>query len=412
MKPEENIERLLNDMNVTPDPEKDKQILKAVLAAQVEAEQHTSVNMKLVIWRMIMHSRITKSIAAVILIIAGITGMNLLNKPSAWAIEQSIEVMENYRGLSCYGTITIPWTEFYEQLGVHLPDLPEPTGNFTMWAQADDEFSRTAKAKIHYPNNFTILGSKLHSYIQLADGTTYDMAGDYTKMTIWPGSTSLRQLKDGTDTWVELHGVDSETGRKRIFVKCGISAAQRSWQFEFDSESKLLVNFKQWNASSCHQGTPTIEQNRFVYYDQLPEDIFEIGLPESDKIIPVNTPLTNPDYGISAEGLTQEEACYQIVEEVWQAINEHNFEMIRKLVPLAAHMNDDQIKGVIGDQPGSIKLLEMGDIYESILGLTVPCIYQEDDKKKTVDVVVMFRDNDGLSSCIVYGNLGQSRPVE
>ena len=148
------------NQNVTPDPEKDEQVLKAILAAQVETRQPTPANMTPGIWRMIMHSKITKFIVAAIIIIAGITGMNLLNEPSAWAIEQSIEAMEKYRGFSCYGTITIPWMEFFEQLGVHnLPDFPQPTGEFEMWAQADEEFSRTAKAKIYYPNNFTILGS-------------------------------------------------------------------------------------------------------------------------------------------------------------------------------------------------------------------------------------------------------------
>jgi hypothetical protein len=420
MKPAKKIERLLNDMNVTPDPEKDEQLLKTVLEAQVETNQNTPDNMKSEIWRMIMHSKITKPIVAVIIIIAGIIGMNLLNEPSAWAIEQSIEAMEKYRGYSCYGTITIPWTEFFKQLGVHnLPDLPELTGDFEEWAQADEEFSRTSKTKIYCPNNVIISGSKLHAYIQLADGTTYDIAGDYMKMTMWPGSTSLRQLKDGTDTWIELHGVDSETGRKRIFVKCGISATNRSWQFEFDSESKLLVNMKQWNSSSCHQGTPTIVLNRFVYYDRLPENIFEIDLPEPDKIITVNTPLINPDYGISAEGLTQEEACYKITKQVWQAIDENNYEMIRKLAPLVAHMNDDQLKSMfdqaksmLGDESASLKLLEMEEIYEGVLGPTVPCVFQVGDKKMIVDIVVMFRENDGLSSCIIYGNIGQARPVE
>lgn len=413
MKPAEKIERLLNYMNVTPDPEKDERMLKAVLEAQVETKQHTRANMKPGIWRMIMHSKITKPIAAAIIIIAGIIGMNLLTGPSAWAIEQSMEAMENYRGFSCYGTITIPWTEIFKQLGVgNLPDLPELTGDFELWAQADEELSRTSKVKIYCPNNVTISGSKLHAYIQLADGTTYDMAGDYMKIDPLADPKGMRQLKELTNTWVELHGVDAETGRKRIFVKCGISESNRSWQFEFDSESKLLVNFKQWNTSSCHQGTPTIEQNRFVYYDRLPENIFEIKLPESDKLITVNTPLTNPDYGISAEGLTQEEACYKIIEQIWQAMNEHNFEMIRKLTPLAADMNDDHIKSLLGGEPASLKLVEMGEIHEGVLGPTVPCVFQKDDKKMIVDIVVMFRENDGLSSCIIYGNIGQPRPVE
>ena len=46
MKPTEEIELLLNYMNVTPDPEKDEQALKAVLGAQVETRQHTPANMK------------------------------------------------------------------------------------------------------------------------------------------------------------------------------------------------------------------------------------------------------------------------------------------------------------------------------------------------------------------------------
>ena len=135
MKPAERLERLLNDMNVTPDPEKDEQVLKAVLGAQVETRQHTPANLKPGIWRMIMHSKLTKPIAAATIIIAGIIGMSLLNEPSAWAMEQSIEAMENYRGFSCYGTIPIPSTENSEQRPAHLPDLPRPTGEFEIWAQ-------------------------------------------------------------------------------------------------------------------------------------------------------------------------------------------------------------------------------------------------------------------------------------
>ena len=54
----------------------------------------------------------------------------------------------------------------------------------------------------------------------------------------------------------------------------------------------------------------------------------------------------------------------------------------------------------------------MGEIYESVLGPTVACVYQKDDKKMIVDIVIMFRENDGLSSCVVYGIFRQPRPVE
>ena len=51
MKPAKEIERLLNYMNVTPDPEKDEQMLKAVLEAQVETRQHAPANTKPGMWR-------------------------------------------------------------------------------------------------------------------------------------------------------------------------------------------------------------------------------------------------------------------------------------------------------------------------------------------------------------------------
>jgi hypothetical protein len=51
MKPTENIEKLLNNINVTPAPEKDRQMLNAILQAQAETEQQTPADVKPNIWR-------------------------------------------------------------------------------------------------------------------------------------------------------------------------------------------------------------------------------------------------------------------------------------------------------------------------------------------------------------------------
>jgi hypothetical protein len=88
MKPAEEIERLLNDMNVTPDPEKDEQVLKAVLAAQVETRQHTPASRKPGVWRMIMHSKTSKIAAAAVIIIGMLTTIHFWGSPiegMAWA---------------------------------------------------------------------------------------------------------------------------------------------------------------------------------------------------------------------------------------------------------------------------------------------------------------------------------------
>ena len=73
MKPADKIERLLNGMNVRPDPEKDEQMLKAILGAQVETRQHCA-NVKSGTWRIIMHSKLTRlTIAAIITVGIGMT---------------------------------------------------------------------------------------------------------------------------------------------------------------------------------------------------------------------------------------------------------------------------------------------------------------------------------------------------
>ncbi len=366
--------------------------------------------------RTIMKNRMTKLSTAAAIILIAVFGVTLLDKAAtpAWAIEQSIEAMKNYRGIHYSGTISISWEDFFENLGVQdLPELPESLGEFEMWAQADEELSRSSATKIICQDNIIILGSKLQTYVQLADGTTYDIQGDFMKIDPWPTSKLLRHLKDNTSTWTELYGMNAETGKERIFVKCGDSERNRSWEIEFDAESKLLISLRQWNRSDNHEGLPNINIWEIVHYEELPDDIFEIDLPDSGEIIAVNTPLYDPDYGMDAEGLTQEQACHKILEEFWQAVNEQDLDKIRKLLPYSAKWSDEVLmSNLAGDNEGSVRLLEIGQIYESKIGPVVPCTLQLKDEKKVIDMIVMFREIDGKSSCIVHSNKGQPRPVE
>ncbi|MHC4169293.1 MAG: hypothetical protein ACYSWQ_20280, partial [Planctomycetota bacterium] len=71
----------------------------------------------------------------------------------------------------------------------------------------------------------------------------------------------------------ELHGRDAATGKDRIFVEYGSSAENKSWKFEFDSKSKLLVSLKQWGDSDSHKGLPIFDIRKIVYFEQLPDEI-------------------------------------------------------------------------------------------------------------------------------------------
>jgi hypothetical protein len=307
MKPEEKIERLLNDMNVTPDPEKDEQVLKAVLAAQVETRQHTAVNMKPQIWRMIMHSKITKPIAAAIIIIVGIIAMILPNEPSAWAIEQSIEAMRDFRGIRL--SLKLPTAllqPIYGKLGIQ-DSSDNPDTQVEIWLRADEAMSRSSVFKFVWPGKFVAVGGqKRQSHIQLTDGTTYD-APSFDIWLRWPSTvlsmllkeqdikglkeiTERKELKEGKDTWTKLVGVDAEAGKERLYLKGNSLDANQSFELEFDVETKLLVGVKFWLGNTNHQGPPSGQFHKIIYYEDLPDSVFEIDLPSADEIIPIDLP--------------------------------------------------------------------------------------------------------------------------
>jgi hypothetical protein len=365
--------------------------------------------------RIIMKNRITKFAVAAVFIAAVLLSISLFDKTAtpAWAIEQSIEAMKNYRGIHYSGTIAVSWNDFFKGLGVEdLPQLPESMGEFEMWAQADQELSRSSNTKIICQDNIIITGSKLQTYVQIADGTIYHIQGDLMKIDPWPTSKLLRHLRETTDTWTELYGMNAETGKERILVRCSDSDRNRSWEFEFDAESKLLISLKQWNSSDSHEGLPNINIWKIVHYEELPDDIFDVDISDPGEIIAVKISLYDPEYGISAEGLTKEQACYKIMEDFWQAVNDQDFDMIRKLIPLTAGWNDETIINGFGGDLEPVELLEMGQIYESKIGPVVPCTIKTKDKDVIVDLIIMFREIDGNSSCVIHSNKGKSRPVE
>lgn len=72
MKPTENIEQLLEQINVTPDPQADSQKLNAILKAQADAQKQTPAETSPEIWRTIMRNPMTKLTAAAAVLIIGV----------------------------------------------------------------------------------------------------------------------------------------------------------------------------------------------------------------------------------------------------------------------------------------------------------------------------------------------------
>ena len=414
MKPADEIENVVKKMSFKAGPKLDKDLWTETLKAQNEFRKTILAPGQQSIRSAIMKSSITKTAAAAVIVVGLSMGIYLIDQAAtpAWAIEQSIEAMKNYRGIHFAGTISVSWDDSFGGLGVQeLAELPESQGEFETWAWADEQLSRSSRIKMVLPNNVMISVSKLQTYIKLADGVTYDIRGDLMRMDPWPTSELLSILKEDADSWTELRGRDAATGKERIFVEYSSFFDNRFYKFEFDSESKLLVSFKQWEGSDSPEGPPRFDIRKIVFFEQLPDEIFGIDLPDASEIIPVAVPLYDPNYGMSAEGLTQQQACRKILTEFWQKVREHDFDGIRRLFPGTANCSDEVLRSNLGYDQGEVELLEIGEICDSKIGPVVPCTLQLKNEKMVIDVIVKFREIDGKSSCIVHSN-GKARPAE
>ena len=80
MKPSEKIEKLLENMNVTSDPEKDQQTLDTILQAQAETKKQTPTELRPDRWRIILKKPITKYAATGLIVISGLLSLTFIDR--------------------------------------------------------------------------------------------------------------------------------------------------------------------------------------------------------------------------------------------------------------------------------------------------------------------------------------------
>jgi len=171
------------------------------------------------------------------------------------------------------------------------------------------------------------------------------------------------------------------------------------------------VRLKQWQNSS-NEAMPQFDIWRIVYYKQLPDEMFDPNLPDDADVVEVSSPLYDPNYGMSAEGLNEEQACRQILQRFWRAVAEGDYNTVRRLMPFLANHSDEQLDSNLGRNDGLTELVEMGPPRQGDIGPIVPCTLRFKNGRMVVDMIIMFREIDGQSSCVVHGNHGSPRQID
>ena len=411
MRPAEEIKDLLKNVPVNTNNQKDKQVLDEILNTMDQSQNAQPAVNRPNIWRIIMKNNISK-IAATFIIIAVVLSFLVIDKfnTPAWALSDTIEALKDLKAVYVVGAY--------------------PGGTAEMWMRSNDSGS--------YSTDSVVRNSQ-GAITWTRDGSTYHYEPGQNKvyfenaitlgLSQWFGPELLEMFSKADNTKI-IHGKDPATGRDRVTMICSMidSNGPQSWIIEFDLETKLPVAFKNWR-NLDRSGQPAFEAFKITYYEELPDSFFEVNIPGNPTYIekPLTIPdenisaLSNPRYGVSIEGLSQQEAAEKTVRIMYQSVIGQDLEQLKNICPLCNNWNDEFLRDIVfkpGEDDRIAKIVKIDKIQKtghSKLGTiaAVPAILQlQNGKQVEQKMIIQFRELGGKSTCVVHGPYGLPREID
>jgi outer membrane lipoprotein-sorting protein len=407
MKSLKDIEKLIKEFKIKPAPEMRSRVLDKALEIQKHCKKQNISGSYT--WRIIMHKPTTKlaTVAATILIaVLAITFLDKAVTP-AWAIEDTIKALKMVYSIKMSGPVSST-SEFGEK----------NEGDFIIWAKPDADGTESEELRFEMSNQIVVVDASGKTYFYNPEQNSV-LIKDFKNFRIspWLGSEFFHIVKKFAENWKVSYGKDEETSRDSIFATCIYTPESKSWWFQFDSETRLPVRFRQWTNLSF-QGEPEFYAEKIEYNPQLPDGTFEFKIPEGAKVAKLQQKL--PEYlddtncGILVEGLSDEEACLMIVEDYLRALIDGDWEYLAQLRPICNAENWElKFKR---NESWPIEVLEISQpVCEDGCGLgpVVSCMVKYSDGQiKNIHLVVKFREIDGNSSCVIAGTYGGIKDFE
>ena len=419
MKKTQDISRLFRQMRVPASAKLDERVHREIddatrspIESPITAPSDPQLTLGQ-IFALILKRHPARYSIATTLVLAGLAALALMHStPSAWAMEQAIETLKKFRGLQLSGNMS--------KDGKTIP--------IDLWLRADMSGAGVEAVLARVGDEATLWtrDNQTYTYVQ-ADKAVYMEPGITEALNPWPGPKLLAMLAKERD-YQAIEGDDPATGRKRVIVTCSSASfnGRQSFHLEFDVRTKMLVSMKIYR-NSQQVGTPYLDFEKILYFDDLADSAFDfqppsgtlftnqpITIPDAGVSVPA---LSDPNNGISAEGMTREQACQTILQQAWAANFKYDFARIRQLFPLAADSSDDYLRETI-KEAGLVKLLKIGGIERTgssklgPLALVPSWVRAADGTVTEVWMIVQFRETDQGTSCVVYGAHGYALNVK
>lgn len=328
---------------------------------------------------------------------------------SAWAMDQAIEALKKYRAVHLTG--------YYTTTNGQIP--------LDAWARSDTTGHRVEIA-LATAGDFTSWTEDNKTYIYDQAEKKGFVEPGLNLFDFWFGPRLLADLA----RWKDYHAVEGDdpaTGQKRVIVTCSLEnfGGPQSCLLEFDGRTKLLVSATSWS-NLKREGSPRFSLEKILYFENLPDSAFSFQPPAGTQFtdIPLEVPeanlsvLSDPKYGISAEGMTREQACQKILEQLADAAISNDTARIRRLCPVTATWSDEMLRGSGDPDETGAQVVKIGGIEQTgssklgPLALVPSWIRYQDGSVRENWTVVQFRKTDQGTSCVVVGPRGYGPNVK
>jgi hypothetical protein len=396
--------------SVAMSDEMDKKVLADALAAYEKTETKKTAEHQPNIWRIIMNKPITKLATAAAIILIAVFGITLLEKSvtPAWAVEDTAKVLDQFNAIYISGVVSIPIKKFGGNKDLVLKDGQEMS--VEIWAQANEQRTKSGNIKMQTGDGAVGAVYNMTTYRYDPNANIVEIeSGERVNLSPWPSGEFLLKVQEFMEDWQVLYGKDAATGRDYAFVTCSNASQSQSWWLEIDLETSLPVRAKGWN-NTRREGEPSMDFQRIVFFKELPDEMFEFDIPEGAQVIDWSKKfkqiLRDPNYGLSAEGLTKGQACKRIVEQYWQAMIDEDWEKARKLRSFPEGQLWEDWKAQYYDNMPS-EIVEIQDPYDENNWITTPMVIKMTDGTiKKSKLMIKFQQINNIEWCHIFGNYG------
>ncbi len=395
MRPADKTEEFIKNASINSNPEVNEAVLKELLNEMDKSKSIPRAARRPDIWRTIMKSPIIKlSTAAVIIVCIALT-IHFIEKTvtPAYSVEQTLEAMQDVRTMYM---VCKDWNDEEFEIWIELdPDTGIPEYCRAYWPRI--KVLNISRPDTSYQYN------ERGNQVQINSGKLYSIGIAPTKIF----EQLLQASREDPDSVVISYEHDRQSDKNLIVVITrGYKGYRQSFKGYIDPETKLPVRMKGLENNELGAIFKDIEQIEFNI--DLPEDIFDFEIPQGAKIIDHNRNsmiLNDPQYGISTEGMTEQQAAEKIATMYWNALINMDETTARNVAPVSPQMADGSLLA---------ELVEVGSLYIQPgcgIGKLIPCrIRYKDGSLKEWKLIILPRNIDGRPSCVIAGYYAS--PVE